>query len=213
MHRFSFYNCVRAALCWGILLLVVCCITWAFGLPGLVLAVGSSFFLYQLLRRFGRTQRICIVLAVLALGGLLAEPILGYNRQALPDAVERLGAVTNAANDRDAVLAYVRAGRLLHERVYRDTTGMDLIRAVRQEGRLGNRLARLGGDSRLSEPWVWSDEDTNPVVSVRQHYEGFAAGPASALETLIREDDGTGSESHRASWSLPSSIMVGCRRA
>ena len=39
---------------------------------------------------------------------------------------------TNAPSDKDAVLAYVRSGRLLRERVYGDTTGMDLIQAVRQ---------------------------------------------------------------------------------
>jgi hypothetical protein len=197
MNRLSLRRGVKVVLCWGTLLLTLRLIAWAFGLVSVLAAVGFVV-LYRSMRQRSRTVRAFVVLSGLATFGLLAEPALDYHRQALPDALGRLQAVTNAPTDKDALLAYARSGRLLRERVYGDATGMDMMRAVRQHGRIPNRLARLTGDPHLETDWDSHDADLNDNLSPHEHYEGFAAGPASAIETLIREDDGTGSPAHLA---------------
>lgn len=109
---------------------------------------------------------------------------LGYNPSFLPELDARVDAVTSAAGPVDVVTNYTRLGEMLARPTYGSATGLDAIKAIRSDGNLLGEISKAHPGLRDR----WGDKpDFLGGLTFKDHYEGFAKGPVSALGSLARE--------------------------
>src|SRR5262249_44559046 len=100
------------------------------------------------------------------------------------------------------------AGHHLNRAVYGSTTPLEIMRMTRTPGNLLNTVGRRF-DQRLQVSW-----EEGEGVTPAEHYQGFARGPAWAVDTLIRENfaDDPGSASRFGARQLRVALHNTARR-